>query len=410
MKIAVIDSLTHTYTDIIPSGIARAAVNDYEILKNDHEVKLYHCGKPYCKDSVILNDLSIKERLIKTNKDDKGILTKVYLTEYSKGIKEHDAYIIHIHNIGHVDFLLKRFADKPKVFIVHDIIYDRYSLISMLWTLSKIKHSNKSYIVTNSNYSLNRHKNSIEYFKHDPTIKTLCSKDKYNLVIKALNGRDSLIDKSFKYFVYVDNEFDKCDNKNYLCNIGRFDPDRGANRLIKIIPKINKDIYFFGQKDIYRDKNFEFYNKLIENKLNIFENLSDSELHKYIKESSGTVITMTKEGFGYTGIETARYGLPVFVIEANYDEKFKTYNQHATYTYLKNLGYKSLYLYNISNYKEKIVNDINTLRINDDLKCENYNLVKNYFTLENAIKERELFIDNAKHNTIKSNSDELTLF
>lgn len=371
IKILIIDNLTETFDgEIVKSGLQKSSKLDAQAFSLFYDTSYLYCGNiienKYNYKHIKINDIGAKDKALKLKNNSK--LSRIYIKEYIlnniKIIDEFDYIIAHCHSISMLNLLNDNLKNKNILFIIHDVI-DLFWCAGFSNAVKKLRNNknNNVKIYTNSNYSIQRY---LKQYQRG-------LKYEYNMIKDVFDGY-------IKHFVWTDLKIDDNEiiNKhNYSVVIGRYEKSKYHHKLYKY-NNINNPIYHLGIKDIRRDKNLKYYNKLISIR-KYKENLNDKELYEFVKKSKSIILPCFHEGFGFTAFEAGIYGcVPVIL---------KKEETHATSEYLTRANVKHF----IADFNN--TNDINikidkSLNINNNERIEISNNLLNYFTVENYVRER----------------------
>lgn len=411
MKILILDALTQTVDIDKPftSGVIRSALNDAYGMSNGYDVIYAYFGKevydkPFKTFSLGAKGLkdctwnNTKLSGMTLNKVKDNIMHKLFTLKF-------DVMIIHLHSYSsYINDLCKYFEDIPKVFVIHDFILDVFTASNMMKKMLDIKHYKNNIIISNSEFT--KHLGNFIYKKRYEHIKELC-KDIINL---DFEDKDKFVDRAWKYFVYTNQKEPLAyENKEYSINIGRFDLDKGSQRLLMLHKYNDFKVKLFGSYDPYHDPDKKYYNKLLNiskeypNTYEICEKYSDEQLKEKAKYANNIVISCDHEGFGYTAYEMGLLGIPSIII-ADKRVEYK----HATEDYLKHISvpYKKIHTKN----REELYNTMKNFNLSLTQKKElSYKLIK-YFSIDNFINDRLNAFNEAKNRIPIKNNNIVPLF
>jgi hypothetical protein len=402
MRILVLDTLIQTvnFDEPVRGGLVKSAMLDVIALSKGHDVFYMYYGKPtydFKFTSVILDNIGSKDWCLKNNK-------KVSLAHHKlkkdipkmiEGISSinPDALIIHVCSKSqYLEEISKRFIDIPKIFIFHDGVSndDMFGTAGIIGTILKLKKYN-SLITTNSDYTkdsiskvmIGREKDMRKYYKFMNEISDV--------------NTFQLFDNVYDYFVYYDKnvKFDIVENTGFSVNIGRFQKKKGVLDLLNIHKFNNHVVKLYGVQDPVFDPGLKDYEKIkkaesfYDNYI-ICEDFSDKELREDAKYGNNIVISCPVEGFGYTAFEMGVFGMPCVILKHG--------KRHATEEYLEKLGAQYVTINKKENkkWREELYEAMLMTKLSIKEKKENAQRFLDYFTIDNYIKERELFIELAQ--------------
>lgn len=402
MKILVLDTLIQTvdFDQPVRGGLVKSAMLDVIALSERHDVFYMYYGKAthdYKFHSVILDNIGSKDWCIKNHKSVSlsHLKLKQDIPNMIKAISDikPDALIIHVcSKSAYLEKIAKQFPDIPKIFLFHDGVSndDMYGTAGIIGTILKLRKYN-SLITTNSEYT------------KDSITKVMKKREKdmrksYGFMEEIPDVHTyQLFDKVYDYFVYYDNnaKLDIVDNEGFSVNIGRFQKKKGVLNLLKLHEYNNHTVKMYGVKDPVFDPGLKDFQKITDavdkyDNYILCEGFSDKELREDAKAGNNIVITCPVEGFGYTAFEMGVFGMPCVIAKHG--------NSHATEEYLQKVGasYVTIQMAKNSKWKEELYEAMMTTSLTKEEKKINAQKFLNYFTIDNYIDERELFIDLAK--------------
>jgi len=416
MKILVLDTLIQTvdFDQPVRGGLVKSAMLDVIALSEKHDVYYMYYGKPTYNHkfkSVILDDIGSKDWCLKNHKAVSLSHHKLKqdipkMIELISDIKP-DALIVHVCSKSvYLEKLAKQFAEIPKIFLFHDGVSndDMYGTAGIIGTILKLRKYN-SLITTNSDYT----KDSISKVMRKRE-KDMRANYEFMKEIPDVNTFE-LFDKVYDYFVYYDNNatLDIVDNEGFSVNIGRFQKKKGVLNLLKLHEFNNHTVKMYGVKDPVFDPGLKDFQKILDavdkyDNYILCEGFSDKELRDDAKYGNNIVITCPVEGFGYTAFEMGVFGMPCVI--AKHGER------HATEEYLKKVGavYKTVQMAKNPKWREEMYEAMLMTSLSKKDKKINAQKFLDYFTIDNYIKERELFIELAKQKIEKNIKQSNKLF
>jgi len=398
MKILVLDALTQTVFVHKPftSGIIRAALNDcYGLAAGGHEVTYAYLGEevndlPF--KTYSLGPKGLKDYTWNNTKLSGMVMNKIKLPIIDKISKlKFDAMLIHMHSYSsYLIDMAQLFNDIPKVWMVHDYIGDKFTASNMMKRMLDIKKYDNNMVLANSEFTqfYGNHIYEARYDGIGPMVPALA-----NLPFDQV---DKFVDRAWTNFVYTtQKEALGFENQGFTINIGRYDLDKGAQRLLTMHKKNDMKLKMFGSYDRYHDEEKKYYNRLhkmqkdFPNSYELCEGFSDADLKEAAKHANNLIISCDHEGFGYTGYEMGLLGIPSIVLT-----RPGLNNRHATADYMKVIG---------AEYREVPIGDnellfdtIRDFKLTLDEKKHLSQQFINYFTLENFVKDRELAFEQAR--------------
>jgi len=371
MKILIIDTLTETYNGtMVRSGLQKSAVLDAQAFSLRYDTTFMYCGNredTYNYKHHIVAELGSKDYLISQGLDPKyqsSEIVKEYVLDNIEFMNQFDNIICHIHS-----FSSFRIADKLKgkniLFIIHDVL-DYFYYGGLNRNYHKInKTDNNVKIITNSQYSIDRAWPYYHRRKED------------------MSKPDEVFYDYIRHFVWTDIKPMVQEKEDYSSIIGRFEPKKFHHKLYKFNHDTHK-IHHYGIKDIRRDKDFKYFNKLLKSGNEVFVGLDDEQLSMSVSKGMNILIPCWHEGFGFTAFEAGIFGCVPIVME----NRSPSQNiGHATAQYLKRAN---VFHYVVSSQSDSKLFDVieESRNVTHEQRVEISNNLLKYFSVDNYINER----------------------
>lgn len=195
---------------------------------------------------------------------------------------------------------LKKSNAKTKIVIVHDL----YPLVSNKATFFEI-------LATNLTYP------SIKFANKILAVSKFCKKEiikKYNFknIIVQNGGVDHTVFKKLKNTKKnLRKKYGLPIKKKILLHVGRDDPRKNLNFIIKILALLNEDFLLLKIGEISRKINNEIKNLGLEKRVVCLKNLSEKELCEIYNAADLMLFPSKYEGLGLPPAEAMACGLPV---------------------------------------------------------------------------------------------------
>lgn len=394
MKILVIDGLTETFTNgIVRSGLQKSSKLDAEGLSTSHGVGFMYCGdfsSKYNFRHIKVSNLGSKDYCLQNNlnpKTNSSFIIKRYLKNNINELNKYEKIIVQVHSFSsfYIDELVN---NKKIIFILHDIL-DNFYYSSLSKRVSRLSGNNQVKILTSSQYSIDRcwsihRRNNNKLYMLKPT---------------------EIFEGFIDHVVWTNTKPLFTKKENFSAVIGRFEKSKYHHKLFGFTDS-QHTINHYGIKDIRRDADSSYYNRLVKSGNIIKEAYSDEELYNDTKKAKNIIIPCWHEGFGFTAFEAGIYGaIPIIL----YNDSPSQNIGHATAQYLERAGvyYKQI---EFTSPKEELFNLIlTTSETSDDIRRDNSAKLLNYFSLDNYILERVKLFEGGFKN-IKNNKQQQELF
>lgn len=299
MKIFIIDEKNMPfYEDKIQGGIQYVVKNQYNLIKDDHETKLF------VTNDSIFNDSNLIKSKLKSRKNE-----EISSIQYNKQRNEEICFLVNKFqpdliinhdqsNNSFMKILYSTLNDFPSITFMHN----SYEVIGGIAGFSYLQELNN--LIQNKKIVLNVSKTSMNEWNQYAK--------KYG---KGLIDPKFLIEdmfESYHYNYYVPDDIDIKESENYMLMVSRISPDKKIHVAAKYCQELNIpfELCYTPPRN---DSEIDYFKQLQELNITFHENLPRTDVIDKISSAKGIFIC-GPESFGLVSAEANTYGVPCILI------------------------------------------------------------------------------------------------